>query len=200
MIARLSGVIAHKEPDGLILDVNGVGYRVMIPFSTWFELPAEQEPCTLHIHTHVTENGISLYGFRSMTEKKLFSILITVSGIGPKLARDILSNIQPDDLVPAITSGNSARLSSIPGIGRKTAERIILELREKLTKLDIPSREAASSASPDSHAGLREDVVSALVNLGYRETVVRKTVDELAIDEDATMETILRLALRQLSS
>lgn len=199
MIARLSGIIAHKEPDSLILDVNGVGYRVMIPFSTLYELPAEHEPCTLQIHTHVTENGISLYGFRSIAEKKLFSLLITVSGIGPKLARDILSNIQPDDLVRAITSGDSRRLSSIPGIGRKTAERVILELKEKLTRLDIASRETEPPPSCPSH-GVREDVVSALVNLGYREAVVRKTLDALPIDEHATMETTLRMALKQLSS
>ncbi|GAB4300037.1 MAG: Holliday junction branch migration protein RuvA [Desulfuromonadia bacterium] len=199
MIALLSGTIAHKEPDMLTLDVNGVGYRVIIPFSTWFELPAEGERCTLHIHTHVTENGITLYGFRSIEEKRLFSLLITVSGIGPKMARDILSNIQPDQLSHAIASGGVNRLSSIPGIGKKTAERLVLELKEKILKLDLP-RGPVGQVPSTPPTGIREDVVSALVNLGYREATVRKVIDSLQIPETDSMEVLLKAALKHLSS
>ncbi|MGE0157129.1 MAG: Holliday junction branch migration protein RuvA, partial [Geobacter sp.] len=122
MIALLTGQIAHKSPDHLIVDVNGVGYRVMIPFSTYYELP-EEGTVSLHIHTSVREDAIQLYGFRTRTEKGFFQLLISVSGIGPKLARDILSNIQPPHLSAALQQGDLHKLSAIPGIGKKTAER-----------------------------------------------------------------------------
>jgi Holliday junction DNA helicase RuvA len=199
MIALLSGTIAHKEPDMVILDVNGVGYRVVIPYSTWFDLPSEGERSTLHIHTHVTDGGITLYGFRSIIEKKLFSLLITVSGIGPKLARDILSNIEPDDLAKALASANAGRLSSIPGIGKKTAERLILELREKIQKMDT-SHSTVEKTPPATDTGIREDVMSALLNLGYRDATVRRALDSLDITAATSMEDLLKMALKRLSS
>ncbi|ABB30987.1 Holliday junction DNA helicase RuvA [Geobacter metallireducens RCH3] len=195
MIARLTGMLAHKSPDAIIIDVNGVGYRVQIPFSTYYELPDEGKTVSLSIYTHVKEDAISLFGFRTVAEKEFFQVLISVSGIGPKMARDILSNIQPDELAGAILQGNLVRLSSIPGIGKKTAERLVLELKEKVRKMDVaPStKEAAPSEAPPEVA---DDVASALVNLGYKEAVVRKVLAEMAIESGASTEAVLRQALK----
>ncbi|BBA69608.1 Holliday junction branch migration protein RuvA [Geobacter sulfurreducens] len=197
MIALLTGRLAHKSPDAIIIDVNGVGYRVQIPFSTYYELPEEGKTVSLSIHTHVKEDSISLFGFRTLAEKEFFQLLISVSGIGPKMARDILSNIQPGELAAAIVQGNLARLSSIPGIGKKTAERLVLELKEKVRKMEMaPSaQEAPSSEAP---AEVADDVTSALVNLGYKEAVVRKVLAEMSIEPDASTEAVLRQALKVL--
>ncbi|AAR34402.1 Holliday junction branch migration protein RuvA [Geobacter sulfurreducens] len=197
MIALLTGRLAHKSPDAIIIDVNGVGYRVQIPFSTYYELPEEGKTVSLSIHTHVKEDSISLFGFRTLAEKEFFQLLISVSGIGPKMARDILSNIQPEELAAAIVQGNLVRLSSIPGIGKKTAERLVLELKEKVRKMDVaPSaQEAPSSEAP---AEVADDVASALVNLGYKEAVVRKVLAEMSIEPDASTEAVLRQALKVL--
>lgn len=197
MIALLTGRLAHKSPDAIIIDVNGVGYRVQIPFSTYYELPEEGKAVSLSIYTHVKEDAISLFGFRTVTEKEFFQLLISVSGIGPKMARDILSNIQPDELAGAIVQGNLVRLSSIPGIGKKTAERLVLELKEKVRKMDVaPSAKetAPSEASPE----VADDVASALVNLGYKEAVVRKVLAEMTIEPGASTEAVLRQALKVL--
>lgn len=197
MIALLTGRIAHKAPDTVILDVNGVGYRVQIPFSTYFELPDEGGMTTLHIHTNVKEDAIHLYGFRSALEKQCFQLLLTVSGVGPKLARDILSNCQVQDLASALTRGDLGRLSAIPGIGKKTAERLVLELKDKVSRLDLghTQRETAKPAAP---AGVIDDVASALVNLGYKEAQVRKTLDEFETAPDTPMEEVLKQALKRL--
>lgn len=197
MIALLTGRLAHKSPDAIIIDVNGVGYRVQIPFSTYYELPEEGKTVSLSIHTHVKEDSISLFGFRTIAEKEFFQRLISVSGIGPKMARDILSNIQPEELAAAIVQGNLVRLSSIPGIGKKTAERLVLELKEKVRKMGMaPSaQEAPSSETP---AEVADDVASALVNLGYKEAVVRKVLAEMSVEPHASTEAVLRQALRVL--
>lgn len=199
MIGMLTGTIVHREPDSVIVDTSGVGYRVLIPFSTFFHLPPDGERCTLHIHTHVTESAITLYGFRTIEEKRLFSLLITVSGVGPKMARDILSNVPPGELVRALTSADTRRLSSIPGIGKKTAERLILELKEKVIRHaadqggDHPVAPSSSISS-----SMKDDVVSALVNLGYREQQVRKVVETLE-DAGGSMEGLLKAALKRLA-
>jgi len=195
MIALLTGTIAHKSPDWIILDVHGVGYRVQIPFSTYYELPEEGKGVSLNIYTHVKEDAIQLYGFRTMAEKDFFQLLISVSGIGPKMARDILSNIQPDELARAIVQGDLVRLSAIPGIGKKTAERLVLELKEKVRKMDLapPARDAAPAASTPEVA---DDVASALVNLGYKEAVVRKVLAEMTVESGASTEAVLRQALK----
>ncbi|BDV43899.1 Holliday junction ATP-dependent DNA helicase RuvA [Geotalea uraniireducens] len=198
MIALLTGRLAHKSPDFIILDVGGVGYRVQIPFSTYYELPDEGGAVALHIYTHVKEDAINLYGFRTMGEKEFFQLLISVSGIGPKLARDILSNIQPDELARALVQGDLARLSAIPGIGRKTSERLVLELKEKARKMDVVAASAREAAAAPPAIEVTDDVASALVNLGYKEAVVRKTLAELEIAPDASTETVLRLALKVL--
>jgi holliday junction DNA helicase RuvA len=197
MIALLTGRIAYKSPAFIILDVGGVGYRVQIPFSTYYDLPDEGGNVSLTIYTHVKEDAINLYGFRTPTEKDFFQLLLSASGIGPKMGKDILSNIQVEELGQAIVRGDLARLSAIPGIGRKTAERLVLELKEKVLKLDVspPTREGGRSAIS---AGIKDDVASALVNLGYKETVVNKTLAEMAIQPDASMEAVLKQALKLL--
>jgi len=196
MIALLTGQIAHKSPDHIILDVNGVGYRVHIPFSTYYELP-EEGTVSLHIHTSVREDAIQLYGFRTRLEKAFFQLLIGVSGIGPRLARDILSNIQPGPLAQALRQGDIRILSAIPGIGKKTAERLILELKEKVGKLDL-----SSVATPEPQHipedELLDDVVSALLNLGYKELQVRKALAGLNPSPDASLEDVLKQALKLL--
>jgi Holliday junction DNA helicase RuvA len=197
MIALLTGKIAHKSPEYIILDVNGVGYRVQIPFSTYYELPDGGAEISLNIYTHVKEDAISLYGFRTADEKLFFQLLISVSGIGPKLGKDILSNIQVTDLAAAITRGDLARLSAVPGIGKKTAERLVLELKDKVQKLEFAGS-AAGGEQLAPAAGIEEDVASALINLGYKEAVVKKALAELRISPDDSMEQVLKQALKAL--
>ena len=199
MIALLTGIIAHKSPDFIILDVNGVGYRVHIPFSTYYDLPDEGGNSTLHIHTNVKEDAILLYGFRTPSEKTFFQLLIGISGVGPKLANGILSNIPVDDLRRALMNGDLVRLAAVPGIGKKTAERLVLELRDKVLKLDPgiqPAGPGKSSTSPPS--GITDDVASALINLGYKEIVVKKALAEVPATPGDTVETLLKQVLRLL--
>lgn len=198
MIALLTGSIAVKSPDTVILDVGGVGYRVQIPFSTYFALPEEGGRLSLYIHTHVKEDAINLYGFLTQSEKQFFQLLMTVSGVGPKLAKDILSNIQPDELASALSRGDIVRLNAIPGIGRKTAERLVLELKEKVVKLGLVGESGKSSAFTGQDTSVRDDVASALVNLGYKDAVVAKVLAEMEIGADTPMETVLKLALKRL--
>lgn len=197
MIALLTGLIAHKSPDHIILDVHGVGYRVHIPFSTYYELPEEGGTATLHIHTSVREDAILLYGFRTRLEKSFFQLLINVSGVGPKLARDILSNIQPGPLAQALAQGDLAKLSTIPGIGKKTAERLVLELKDKVGKLDMSSLPAVDAREIPA-SDVAEDVLSALLNLGYKEPQVRKALAGLDAGGDVSVEGLLKQALKTL--
>lgn len=196
MIAQLTGQIAYRAIEHLILDVNGVGYRVIVPLSTFYALP-EQGPATLQIHTHVKEDAFHLFGFLTIAEKEMFILLIGVSGVGPKLAVNILSNIPTDELASALAEGNIARLSSIPGIGKKTAERLVVDLREKAA--------ASHRATPPDTPGLAsghgfrlEDALSALTNLGYKENHARKVLDSMEINPDSSVEEILKGALRLL--
>ncbi len=195
MIALLTGRIAHKSPDHIILDVQGVGYRVHIPFSTYYELPEEGGTASLHIHTSVREDAILLYGFRTMLEKTFFQLLIAVSGVGPKLARDILSNIHPGPLAQALVQGDLGKLSTIPGIGKKTAERLVLELKDKVGKLDLSSLPAAEAREIPAD-DVAEDVISALINLGYKEQQVRKALAGLDAGGGVSVEGLLKQALR----
>lgn len=193
MIALLTGAIAHRAIDHLILDVGGVGYRLMIPLSTFYSLP-EAGSLRLHVHTHVKEDAIHLYGFSSMAEKELFILLLSVSGIGPRLALNILSNIAAGELGTALAQGDLRRLAAIPGIGRKTAERMVLELKDKIGRLvGTPIPAVNPVAGP---ATLLDDTLSALVNLGYKENQARKALESMVIAPDATLEVILRGALK----
>ena len=196
MIARLSGKLAVKNPEEIIVDVGGVGYQVLIPLSTFYELPERGESLSVLIYTAVRENAIELYGFLTAQEKAVFKLLLGVSKIGPKLAQNILSGISAEDLKTAIISGDILKLNAIPGIGKKTAERIILELKDK-----VPKAEAAGQEVTALPGDIFDDVLSALLNLGYRRTAAERAVKR-AINEagrDANLEEVLRLALKYLA-
>lgn len=198
MIALVKGELAYKSIDHVIIDVNGVGYRLFIPLSTFYSLP-EDGPVKLFVHTHVREDALQLYGFLTPEERELFATLIGISGVGPKLAVNILSHIPVAELKAAIVNSDVKRLSALPGIGRKTAERLVLELKDKLTlpqglnaATGGPGRIAVSGSDPFA------DVVSALVNLGYKEAQARKILGNMELAPDTPMEEILKGALRVL--
>lgn len=202
MIASLKGTLAHKQPTSIIVEVQGVGYEVRIPLSTYYELGDVGATITLMIYTHVREDTLQLYGFRTQREKDLFMQLITVGGVGPKLAITILSGLSVDDLIMAIRTNALARISSIPGIGKKTAERLVVELRDKLAALSTAEAEAAYQVATAAEAAveaIREDVVSALINLGYGRSVAEQAVAAtLAVETDHSMERILKQSLKRL--
>lgn len=195
MIAHLRGKLLAKHPNQAIVDVAGVGYDVTISVPTFSDLPPLGSEIALHIHTHVREDALALYGFLRSAEKLLFEKLITVSGIGPKLAITILSGMAADEMVGAIRGNDVARLTRIPGIGRKTAERMILELRDKLPQI----APAAAPAAPTLSA-TEEDVLSALMNLGYQRAAAEKALAAVAKDGTAkTFDQMFRSVLSRLS-
>jgi holliday junction DNA helicase RuvA len=196
MIGYLKGILGEKKPNSLILDVNGVGYLVNIPVSTFLELPDEGSSLGLFIYTHVREETLALYGFRTMREKVLFEKLISVSGIGPKVAISFLSGMSADELIPAIQNQDIGKLSTIPGVGRKTAERVSLELREKIPQLLTESTQAPQEKP------MREDLISALVNLGYQQSLAERIIKNV-LDKsksDASFEELLKSALHGISA
>lgn len=194
MIAHLRGRLSLKTPNQAIVDCGGVGYEVVISVATFSALPAEGNEVSLHIHTHVREDQLALFGFAEREEKRLFEKLLTISGIGPKLAITVLSGISADRLVTAIRSGDHATLTRIPGIGKKTAERVVLELKDKLD--DFGAAAPAAGGAHSSPAG--DDALSALVNLGYPRPVAQKAI-ETAIARDPNVagdfETLFRAAM-----
>jgi Holliday junction DNA helicase RuvA len=193
VIARLFGRVADKHPNRLIVDVAGVGYDVQVPLSTFYVSADVGGEMALRIHTHVREDQLALYGFATELELTMFERLIAISGIGPKLALAVLSGIEPRELAAAIQRNDLARLTAIPGVGKKTAERICVELRDRLPK----AIEAASASPADS---LRDDLVSALVNLGYHRQTIDKILDKLlSAQPDQTFEPVLRSALKELA-
>jgi Holliday junction DNA helicase RuvA len=198
LIAQLTGKLAHKEPNSIIIDVGGVGYEVTVPLSTFYDLGEPGSEISLRIHTNVREDAIQLYGFRSAGEKDLFLKLISVSGIGPKLAVTMLSGMAAGELINAIRKNDLARLTGIPGIGRKTAERLVVELRDTLAKLTIEPA-AATAESPASDA-VKDDTVAALVSLGYPKNMAEKAV-ERALGEGGEMsiQDLLRRALQRMT-
>jgi Holliday junction DNA helicase RuvA len=197
MIAQLRGSLGDKRPNQVLVDVSGVGYLVHIPLSTFYALGDLHSNVTLLIHTQVREDAISLYGFLSAREKHLFELLISASGVGPVLALKILSGMSVDDLVPAVRSGDLARLTRIPGVGRKTAERMIVELRDKLAAMEIPE----DARKPVATTGTAGDVVSALLNLGYDQHAAEQAVERAGKNgASEKFETLLRGALQQLTA
>jgi Holliday junction DNA helicase RuvA len=196
MIAFLRGRIIDKQPNRLIVDVHGVGYEVIVPLSTFYEVGDEGADVTLHIHTHVREDALQLFGFLTVLERQVFERLIAVSGIGPKLAIAVLSGIDPRDLVGAVQRSDVARLVAIPGIGKKTAERIVLELKDRMSAFSTVPAAATPASAADR---LRDDLVSALVNLGYHRPQAEKSV-ETALKSDPSMafENALKQSLRAL--
>lgn len=198
MIAHLRGRLLEKHPNRVIVDVQGVGYEAHVPLSTFYDLGEPGSDITLRVHTHVREDALALYGFRTMLELQIFERLISVSGIGPKLGLAVLSGIEPNELVAAVRSGDVARLTAIPGVGKKTAERIGLELKDKLAA--FRSTEGAATSPSSAAESLRGDVLSALVNLGYHRPLAERAVEAaLKAGTDPTFEPTLKQALRELA-
>jgi Holliday junction DNA helicase RuvA len=190
MIAHLHGTLLHRQPTTLVLDVHGVGYEVQVPVGTYAQLPAPGSAVALHIYTQVRDDAIQLYGFATAGEKRLFEQLITVNGVGPKLGLAILSGLAPEALGAALRAGDHARLTAIPGVGKKTAERLVVELRDKIPEL------AGVEAAPAA-AGAAADVVSALVNLGYAAAQAEKAVQRaLQASPDATFDRLFALCMK----
>jgi holliday junction DNA helicase RuvA len=198
MIAFLRGRLGEKQPNRIIVDVGGVGYDVAVPLSTFYTLGEPGAEVALRVHTHVREDLLALYGFATAIELQIFERLIGISGIGPKLALAVLSGIEVADLVRAVQYGDVARLTAIPGVGKKTAERIGLELKDKLPPALTAA--VAAQAAADGTGGLRGDLLSALLNLGYHRPLAEKAVDAaLARVEPKTFEAVLKQALRELA-
>jgi Holliday junction DNA helicase RuvA len=197
MIGQLRGRLTDKRPNQVLVDVAGVGYLVQVPLSTYAALGELHTEVTLLIHTHVREDALSLYGFLSSREKHFFEMLLSASGVGPSLALKILSGMSVEELVPAIRGSDLARLTKIPGVGRKTAERIVVELKDKLDAVTVEVERPAAS----SPAGIEADVVSALVNLGYEARAAEGAVAEARRENGAVnFEKLLRASLQSLSA
>ncbi|MBI2359139.1 MAG: Holliday junction branch migration protein RuvA [Deltaproteobacteria bacterium] len=194
MIAKITGALAHKMPGEITVDVAGVGYQVYIPLSVFYRLPEVGAQVSLFIHTHLREDALQLYGFLEHEEKQLFLLLNSVAGIGPKLAITILSGIPAEDLARALREGDQARLLSTPGVGKKLAERMIVELRDKFAALAV-ERVGHEDGSP-----LVRDAVSALLNLGYRRAEAEKSVGEITRAGAESLTAVLKEALRRLST
>jgi holliday junction DNA helicase RuvA len=197
MIGQLRGRLADKRPNQILIDVGGVGYVVQVPLSTYAALGELHAEVTVLVHTHVREDALSLYGFLSSREKHFFEMLLSASGVGPTLALKILSGMSVEELVPAIRGSDLARLTKIPGVGRKTAERMVVELKDKLDAVTVEV-DRPSAASP---AGVEADVVSALVNLGYDARAAETAASEAKREAGSTnFEKLLRTALQGLSA
>jgi Holliday junction DNA helicase RuvA len=195
MIGMLRGKLVEKRPNHVLVDVAGVGYEVQVPLSTFAGLGALHSETTLLIHTHLREDQLSLYGFLTAREKHCFELLISASGVGPSLGLKILSGMGMDDLIPAIRKGDLVQLVRIPGVGRKTAERIVLELRDKLAVIDVPG-----AGKPATRSQLEADVTSALVNLGYDERSAEKAIERARGAEAQDFEALLRGSLQILGA
>jgi holliday junction DNA helicase RuvA len=194
MIGRLTGRLASKAPDHVLLEVGGVGYFVHIPLSTFYDLPEQESPASLWIHTHVREDALALFGFLTEREKALFLMLLSVTGIGPRVALTVLSGMPPAELVEALRSKDARKLVAVPGVGKKTADRMVLELADKVASLapETPAGQAAAVAA--------DDVVSALVNLGYRRAEAERAVDAISrIGPPKDFGEFLKEALKRLT-
>jgi holliday junction DNA helicase RuvA len=204
MIAHLSGTLLSKQATSVIVDVGGVGYEVTIPLSTFYDLEDMGSTVQLRIYTHVREDTLQLFGFKTARERELFLKIISVTGIGPKLGITLLSGMTADEMIMSIRTNNLARLTLIPGIGRKTAERLIMELREKVAGLSSAELEEELGATPEAgeptEDTVRADALSALLNLGYQRSSAEKAIDAaLGEGGDITVESILRRALKKLA-
>jgi len=199
MIAHLRGTLLEKAPSRLTIDVGGVGYQVQVPLSTFYVVGEPGGTVTLRIHTHVREDVLALYGFATPLEHDLFERLIAISGVGPKLALAVLSGIEPADLIRAVRGQDVARLTAIPGVGKKTAERISLELKDRLPPADASAGQPAAAAAPVEQ--LRTDLLAALLNLGYQRAAAEKAVEQAArtgheISFEQALKDSLRLLMR----
>lgn len=202
MIALLKGILVHKSPQMLILDVNGVGYHVQTPLTTFYTLPELYAPLSFYIYTHVREDAIALYGFLTQNERELFTLLLGVSGIGPKLAMTILSGLSPQELTQAVQNEDLAKLSSISGIGKKTAGRMLLELKEKISAFAGAYRNGEPGPGlkePDWKNSRLDEVLSALVNLGYNRQAVKPRIETLCRESpQLPLEGLIKESLKLL--
>jgi len=201
MIAHLNGKLLSKSPQSVVVDTAGVGYHIHVPLSTFYQLPDEMETVSLHVYTHVREDMLQLFGFQTETEKEIFLLLISVSGIGPKLALNILSGIEIAELLSAIVSADSERISAIPGVGKKTSQRITLELKEKVSDIaegiEVRPREKVQIRNKE----IFDDALSALINLGYPSKSAKVILENvLRNDNDINLDTLLKEALRNLAN
>ena len=200
MIASLTGRLASKHPGGVVIDVQGVGYDVLIPLSTYYQLPDSNQTITLVIHTHVREDAIQLFGFSTQREKDAFLMLLGVSGIGPKLALSVISSLSVNDLAAAIRNDDHKTLASVPGIGKKSAGRLALELKDKVEKLGVAVDHRATKAAEPS-GKLMDDALSALVNLGYKASDVKEVVKQVLAGRngETPLQDLIRAALQELA-
>jgi holliday junction DNA helicase RuvA len=200
VIARLRGRLLEKQPNRIVVDVGGVGYDVAVPLSTFYGLGEPGTDVALRVHTHVREDALALYGFATALELDLFERLISISGIGPKVALAVLSGIEPIELVGAVERGDFARLTAIPGVGKKTSERIVLELKDRLPRAHVAAVAVSLDGAPEPSA-VRDDLLSALMNLGYHRPLAERAVDAAikTAGRDAGFERTLRQALRELA-
>ena len=200
MIGFLSGKILEKDANTVIVDVGGVGYEVTIPLSTFYELGEIGSDVSLRIFTHVREDALQLFGFKTTRERDLYLKLISVQGIGAKSGITMLSGMSADEIVTAIRTNNVARLTSIPGVGRKTAERMVIELRDKIAELSVGAAAGSASTTTASTDAVFDDALSALVNLGYQRNAAEKALQETAKDgTELTVQKLLRAALQRLA-
>jgi len=202
MIAYLKGKLLEKEANTVIVEANGIGYEATIPLSTFYELGEAGEDIELRIYTYVREDALQLFGFRTLRERSLFLKLITVSGIGPKLAITMLSGMSADEIIVAVRTDNLARLTSIPGVGKKTAERLVIELRDKLNEISSATVEerAAASNAPASVDAIYDDALSALINLGYQRAAAEKALKQAVQDgTEMSVQKLLRKSLQLLA-
>jgi Holliday junction DNA helicase RuvA len=199
VIAQIRGRLIHKEPGSVVVEANGLGYRVFVSLTTFYELPDLELAVTLHTYTHVREDALQLFGFSTPLEKEMFQILIGVTGIGPKLALNILSGITPEELLHSLDQRDMNRLQSVPGIGRKMAERMVVDLQEKARKIGSRIALAPSQARPTE--GWAEDVISALLNLGYKKGQAEKAVEMVfRQDPNLALEKALKESLKILAA
>jgi len=200
MIARLTGMLLSKSPQSVIVDAAGVGYQAFIPLSTFYQLPDEMEKVSLHVYTHVREDTLHLFGFQTELEKKTFLLLISVSGIGPKLALNILSGIGFEDLLGAIVMADPERIAAVPGVGKKTSQRITLELRDKASLLSEDIDLRPKERIEIRHKEIFDDALSALSNLGYSSRDAKRALEHvLRTDAEVNLEALLKEALRRLA-
>ena len=200
MIAYLTGILYSKNPQWIIVETAGVGYQVFIPLSTFYQLPDETEKVSLHVYTHVREDTLQLFGFQTEREKEIFMLLLSVSGIGPKLALNILSGIGLEDLLGAIVRADSERIAAVPGVGRKTSQRITLELREKALHLLEEEEVQPMELVQIKNQEIFDDALSALINLGYAKKVATSALESvLRRDNEVNLDTLLKEALQNLA-
>ena len=200
MIAYLTGQLFRKTTQSVIIEAGGIGYEVFVPLSTFYTLPEKDEKVSLHIYNHVREDALLLFGFQTKLEKDLFLMLVSVSGIGPKLSINILSGIGPQELLGAIASGDTVRLRAIPGVGKKTSERIALELKERACKLLDKEEVALPPALEGEEKGLVDDALSALLNLGYSPKAAKMGIEKARLlIQEVNLEGLIREALKVLA-